>query len=205
MTDLDDVLDEAFDELGRDAPHDPALAESIRRRALRRRTTVYTPVAAAVAVLAIVGSVLIFRPHSPAPTATVPSACSPLTQKPLPTWAAAGFSDPHPSARFATGRSGSILAIVFPDALYSPPKADQGNKILWVAAPGAGGDQVPDLGVDASLHISGHLEGSTRTMTATVDGGPGPSLIDVPVAGCWQFDLRWNGHTDSLALAYQPS
>lgn len=36
----------------------------------------------------------------------------------------------------------------------------------------------------------------------TVGGGPGPSIIDMPTAGCWQFTLRWSGHTDTVDLPY---
>jgi hypothetical protein len=67
------------------------------------------------------------------------------------------------------------------------------NKILWVARVGA---------VDGPLHIRARLEGTGQTVTETVAGAPGPSVIDLPSAGCWSFDLTWGDHHDHLALGY---
>jgi len=33
-------------------------------------------------------------------------------------------------------------------------------------------------------------------------GGPGPSIINLPVAGCWRFRLRWSGRTDTIDLRF---
>jgi hypothetical protein len=35
-----------------------------------------------------------------------------------------------------------------------------------------------------------------------VEGGPGPSGVDLPRAGCWRLRLRWSGHTDRLDVRY---
>jgi hypothetical protein len=35
-----------------------------------------------------------------------------------------------------------------------------------------------------------------------VIGGPGPSIINLPTAGCWRFTLRWSGQLDTLDLTY---
>jgi hypothetical protein len=35
-------------------------------------------------------------------------------------------------------------------------------------------------------------------------GGPGPSIIDLPRAGCWRFTLHWARSVDELDLAYVP-
>ncbi len=35
-----------------------------------------------------------------------------------------------------------------------------------------------------------------------VTGGPGPSIINLPAPGCWQLDLRWSGHSDTMAVVY---
>jgi hypothetical protein len=36
-----------------------------------------------------------------------------------------------------------------------------------------------------------------------VGGGPGPSIIDLPQAGCWHLALKWSGHTDTMRLTYK--
>jgi hypothetical protein len=115
----------------------------------------------------------------------------------LPAWARAGFSEPEPVATHEIGRSGEIAAILFGNPLTVPPPTDHQNKILWVmrhpiAAP--------------SLEISAQrMQGAAAIddpVTQTVEGGPGPSTVDLPVAGCWRFMLTWGDRTDSLDLAY---
>ena len=189
-------LHTALTDLADAAPHDPDLAASVHRRVTRRRLTAWAPLAAAVAVLAVVAGVLLFRPQS-APVAAATSACAPLVSRVLPSWARAGFSDPEPKMPFATSSGGTMVAIVFADALVSPALPDRGNKILWVTSDNDSAGQ--------GLHINGHREGGTETMTETVDGGPGPSYVDVPAPGCWIFDLNWGSHHESVALTYLPA
>jgi hypothetical protein len=50
------------------------------------------------------------------------------------------------------------------------------------------------------------MNGSTLVgapVTRKVFGGPGPSIINLPSAGCWRLTLRWSGRSDSLDLQYQ--
>jgi hypothetical protein len=37
-----------------------------------------------------------------------------------------------------------------------------------------------------------------------VQGGPGPSFVNLPRAGCWRFTLRWAHNVDELDLVYVP-
>jgi hypothetical protein len=123
----------------------------------------------------------------------------------LPPWARDGFSEPRPRIDHVLGRSGGILAILFADPLYSPPAADRNNKILWVA------HRQFDFG---DMHIRAqHMQGGTpigKPVARRVPGGPGPSIIDVPAAGCWRFTLTWKTEglsggkaiTDTLDLRY---
>lgn len=94
------------------------------------------------------------------------------------------------------GEAGNIVAILWAnrDALRSPSPQHRSNKILWVS-------RIP-LAAPHPLVIKGTLADGTRTMTVAVPGGPGPSIIDVPVPGCWTFHLRWSAHTDELKLRY---
>lgn len=187
-------LHTALTDLADAAPHDPDLAALVHQRvARRRRVTSWAPLAAALAVLAVVAGVLVFRPQS-APVAAGGSACAPLVSRVLPSWARAGFSDPQPQMPFATSSGGTMVAIVFADPLTSPELPDRANKILWVTSDNDSAGQ--------SLQINGHREGGTETMTEAVDGGPGPSYVDVPVPGCWVFDLKWGSHQETIALTY---
>lgn len=128
------------------------------------------------------------------------SCRSSMTYGPLPVWARAGFQPPDLPMPYVLGAHGDIVAVLWGrgDPLYSPPKPHRGNKVLWVS-------RLP-------LTTSGNLEIAARRVVAgtavgpvvrrAVTGGPGPSLIDMPQAGCWQFTLRWSGHEDRLDLAY---
>jgi hypothetical protein len=116
----------------------------------------------------------------------------------LPTWARAGFSDAKPTIAHITGRSGSIMGILFAQPLEVPPAKDHSNKILWVARVGT--SSLTDLRITAHRMVGAHTVGSR--VTRVVSGGPGPSIIDLPAAGCWRLALHWAGHTDTLDVRY---
>ncbi|MCY1144279.1 hypothetical protein OWR29_40330 [Actinoplanes sp. Pm04-4] len=146
-------------------------------------------VVAVVAVLVLGGC---SAPEEPAPQN---KACgSPVRNDALPEWARAGFSGDGAGPPHVYGAAGDILAVVFGAPLSSPPENGRNNKILWVSRPPITGDP---------LLVTAQLDGSTRTVEQQVGGGPGPSVIDVPEAGCWRFTLRWSGFTDTMELVYQ--
>ena len=93
------------------------------------------------------------------------------------------------------GLHGEIVAVVFGYPFHAPPLADRGNKILWVARTSSG----------AALKIHATLNGSRPAVDREVAGGPGPSIIDLPRAGCWTFKLSWSGYQDGLAIPYTGS
>jgi len=116
----------------------------------------------------------------------------------LPTWARTGFSDPRPRLPHVIGRSDEIAALVFGYPLRSPPGKDRANKILWVSRRAV--RPLSDLRIRAQ-----RMEGRRRVgrpVTRVVVGGPGPSGIDLPAAGCWRLTLRWSGRSDQLDLRY---
>jgi hypothetical protein len=115
---------------------------------------------------------------------------------PLPLWARSGFSPADQAMPHVMGQAGNIVAILWAsrDALHSPSLPDRNNKILWVS-------RIPLVAPDP-LVIKATLAGSTRTVTASVPGGPGPSIINLPTPGCWTLHLNWSGHTDELKLRY---
>ena len=127
------------------------------------------------------------------------AACRPeVRDQVLPGWARAGFSEARPRMPFELGAAGRIGAIVWAPQLDSPPSSTYNNKILWVA-------RTPDES-GRPLAIKAQRMAGTRKLGApvrrTVAGGPGPSIINVPEAGCWRFTLRWAGLTDRLDLSY---
>jgi hypothetical protein len=113
---------------------------------------------------------------------------------PLPVWARSGFSPPDQAMPHVMGEAGNIVAILWADPLHSPPLPDRSNKILWSS-------RVPPA-VPEALVITATLAGGTRTVTRSVPGGPGPSIIDLPAPGCWTLHLSWSGRTDELKLRY---
>jgi len=121
---------------------------------------------------------------------------SDYTPATLPTWARAGFTPPTQPMSYVVGDSGDIVAILWAehDPLQVPPAADRNNKILWVSRVG-GGD----------LTIRAALESSDQSVTRSVTGGPGPSIIDLPSPGCWSFDLTWGAQHDHIQLEYVSS
>jgi hypothetical protein len=115
----------------------------------------------------------------------------------LPIWARAGFRDPNPQMPYVLGTAGEIAGLLFGNPLQSPPK-NHNNKILWVShvptTPGS------DLRISAQRMTGSLPVGSP--VTRKVIGGPGPSIINLPSAGCWRLSLRWSGQIDMLDLRY---
>jgi hypothetical protein len=92
------------------------------------------------------------------------------------------------------GDRGDIVAAIFGFPLMVSRSDESSNKILWVPkVPATMGDLV----------IEAKLDGSTVSASRRVAGGPGPSIIDLPQAGCWRLTLTWPDHTDTMELVYQ--
>lgn len=164
---------------------------------VRRQVVVLAPVAIA-ACLAVVG---VGSSGSAAAVGAASSAhvCTGATLfGVLPVWARAGFSSPKPRMPHVVGRDGEIAAILFGYPLASPPAAQRNNKILWVSR------RYPAR--PTALWIRAQRMAGARTVsqpvTRLVRGGPGPSIINLPAAGCWRLRLAWAGRTDTLDLRY---
>ena len=165
-----------------------------------RRRRPWTAVVASLALACSLGAVVLYLATAGGETkASAARACDPeLSRGVLPKWARAGFSDPAPRMPHALGRSGAIAAIVFGDPLSSPPSEEHSNKILWVSR----------RPVTALSHLRILAQRMERGRNAgpparrVVEGGPGPSTVDLPRAGCWRLTLRWSGREDTLDLRY---
>jgi hypothetical protein len=192
---------------------DPSVSDLVagglaRGQALRRRRQVTGAVAAvAVVALSTATAAALTGDDEPSPAASDPSGTatsgpagpcrSAVVNTVLPSWARGGFSDPTPSVPHVMGDDGDIVAILFGRTLHSPPSDEVNNKILWVGTTGA------DPG--GSLEIDAVLAGTSRHVSREVQGGPGPSTIDLPAAGCWHLELTWGerpDQQDSLDLDY---
>ena len=183
-----------------------ALIKEARRRHRRRW---FRGMGAVLLVAAGMTTWVLLTPPDGAPraanvTASRPAAAgscaSAVVYGSLPTWARSGFIPPSVAMPHVLGARGDIVAVLWArhDALVTPTPPGRGNKILWVS-------KLP-LSVGSSLEITARqLIGGTAVGSVqrrTVAGGPGPSLIDMPTAGCWQFTLRWSGHVDTVNLPY---
>jgi hypothetical protein len=143
---------------------------------------------------------------SEAAATTTTSACrSDVHISVVPTWARVGFSQAKPRMPYALGKSGNIVAILWAphNALVSPPLKDRNNKILWVARAPLPVDKVTTFYIRAQRMVGTHDMGTP--VSRIVRGGPGPSIINLPAAGCWRLALHWAGHSDSLDVRYAPN
>ena len=139
------------------------------------------------------------RDPTPTVTASQPSTATCTTSVQtgvLPTWAQGGFNPPTRPMPHVLGANGDIVAILFGQPLRSPARAERANKILWVSRVDHGGD---------ALKIKATLNGSSIAATRNVAGRPGPSIIDLPAAGCWSFALSWSHHLDRMSIPYHAS
>lgn len=161
-----------------------------------------TVAAASLIATAVVVTRLDDADPGPGPASETPRAADPVNtgcvERPapalLPEWARAGFSDPQPRAPYVTSGSGELVAILFTDALYAPPRQDQANKILWVTP-------IPNSPF-GPLKIVAQRERTSEAVAREVPGGPGPSIIDLPTPGCWHLTLQWGQTTDVIDLRY---
>jgi hypothetical protein len=179
---------------------DPAAAATAWTAAhVRQRLSRHVPaIAAAVLATVCVATVVAVtrsedRSGRPGGSPTSASACGPVSTGALPAWARTGFSTAGLHTPHVISDHGQMIGVLFVQLrVHQSPGTN--NKILWVARdPGFG-----------PLRITAQLDASGRTVTRTIPDGPGPSIVDMPAAGCWRMTLRWSGHSDTIAFRYAP-
>ena len=136
---------------------------------------------------------------SPSPVAAACTASSVRTSAP-PAWldVASGHNTPS-GLPYTVDGAETVAGFLFGHPLRAGHPENPANKILWVV-------RFPRDGSD--LTITAHPEGASTPLVKVVqpaNSGPGeiyPSIVDVPAAGCWVFDLAWAAHRATLSLAY---
>jgi hypothetical protein len=132
---------------------------------------------------------------SPGPAATSMPAvggCSgtPVSTAEPPVWAQGGFSIARgtPWVPWALGKPGDAVAYLFATQLVAEGRRPDGtsNKVLWVVRDSA-----------ARAWVQGHPLGRSQP-AVTIDGGP--SIVDVPTAGCWTFQVSWGSHPSRTSV-----
>ena len=94
----------------------------------------------------------------------------------------------------------NVAAFVFGYPLRARRHDGRANKILWV---------VREPRNHRPLRITGHRPHSRHHMAPVAipaDSAPGeiyPSVINVPMPGCWRFTLTWDGHRATIRLRYR--
>ena len=147
------------------------------------------------AALPTIGASIPSATAAAVPMATWP--CQSLVDKGvLPIWARAGFSEAEPALPHVMSRSGDVVAILFGYPLSSPPRAEVNNKILWVLRAG------PTTPVEISAQRVAGATPVGAPVARRLDAGFGPSIVDLPDAGCWRLTLSFSDRTDTIDLDY---
>ena len=150
----------------------------------------------AIAVVALTGG--LHTSSSPASSTAVTSCNEKIRHDVLPVWMRGGFSGPKPRVPYVIGERGAIGAVIFGWPLKSPESPGRANKILWV--PRHYSKTIAPFWIRLQLMNGDQPVGAPiRKIIAT---GPGPSIVDVPTAGCWRLALSWSGRRDTLDLNY---
>jgi hypothetical protein len=141
-------------------------------------------------------------PTAPAHTFAGGCAGTVLTDAEPPAWAQGGWTHTRGTpwaVPWAFGTRGDTVAYVWAKELVAgaSPRADgTTNKILWESRDNPSGE---------GLTVEGRPLGQTQPVVRVAGG---PSIVDVPTAGCWTFQLSWsaNGrHTSTINLEVLPA
>jgi len=128
-------------------------------------------------------------PATSSTTAVRDCSGTPVSTAEPPIWAQGGFSIARgrPWVPWALGTPGDAIAYLFATQLVAEGRRPDGtqNKVLWVVRDGG------------RSQVQGHPLGRSRP-AVSIDGGP--SIVDVPTAGCWSFQVTWGSHSTRTSV-----
>jgi hypothetical protein len=143
--------------------------------------------------------------ETPPSSAVIESNCgsTPIYRGSIPHWldVAGGYNNPR-ELPYVIGHPALAAGFIFGYPLRAGHPDNPGNKILWVV-------KAPRN--RSSLTVDAHPLGASSPAiheTFPANAGPGeiyPDGVDVPTAGCWQFDLRWGNNDVQVELNYKGS
>jgi hypothetical protein len=141
---------------------------------------------------------------SPPPdTAIIPGGCgeSHLYKGGEPAWLDSAGAHNNPTGLpYAVASNQTAAGFIFGYPLRAGHPSNPANKILWVVGFPREGSP---LDITAQLPILGP---APVHQSEPADSEPGeiyPSIVDVPQAGCWRFELSWGAHHDVVYLQYR--
>ena len=119
---------------------------------------------------------------------------------PIPKWIDDAGAHNNPSfLPYVIASPAKAAGFLFAFPLRAGHPTDPANKILWVVGKPRNG---------FALEVSAHPLGAanpTIDQYFPANSGPGeiyPSIVDVPRAGCWHIDLKWNANEAAVDLGY---
>ncbi len=145
-----------------------------------------------------VGAPVATRQPSPPRGLEVAGGCgdTPVRRGGMPEWTSSAGS--IPDLPYVVSVEGNLVGVLFGAPLHVRPAPDgRSNKILWISREPRNSQP---LGLTATL--AGR---PAVTTSQPANSGPGeiyPSIVDVPVPGCWHVTATWNGNTATLDLSY---
>ena len=141
------------------------------------------------------------RSQSAAPHAGPSAGCggTALQSEDAPPW----VTGPPKGLRYAEDPNGVVAAFLFGDPLRAGSPTNPSNKILWALRPSLAGSEVTLTLLPVSPQSRSPSRGPIvqQLWPAASPSWAYPSIVDVPVAGCWRFSLHW-AHGD--AVLYLP-
>ena len=141
-------------------------------------------------------------PSAATPAQAVAGGCGSTTiyRGPVPAWVDdAGAHNNPDGLPYVIASPADVAGFVFGYPLRAGHPENPSNKILWVV-------RLPRNGSD--LIIAAHpLDAASPTVSVVqpANSSPGeiyPSIVDVPMPGCWHLDLRWAGHEAGVDLTF---
>lgn len=98
---------------------------------------------------------------------------------------------------YVLGTPPMVGGTIFGYPLRAGHPSNPANKILWEV------DGPPYGSLDITAHPVGQATPVVSQSVGFLAGGELPSIVDMPQAGCWHFDLAWSGQRAAVELMYQ--